>query len=158
MSHTLQHEASFRRPAGEVFDFITTSGHWPQWHPATRAVTGQTQRPGQVGDESTEEMLTARFFPGCIRWRVVQCEPPVSWAIVATHVDVPLLSAAKVRLDYRLVPETHGTRLLRTFRYQLPRHLWLLDTLYFRAKMESESVEALHRLTALIEAQRAEAA
>jgi len=158
MSKTLHHEAFFHRPVREVFDFITTSGHWPKWHPATHAVTGQTLWPGQLGDESTEEMLTAKVFPGRISWRVVSCEAPVRWGIVTTSIDVPLLSAATVRVDYRLVEEERGARLLRTFRYRLPRHLWLLDALYFGARMESESVEALRRLVALIESEQALAA
>ncbi|MBI5504432.1 MAG: SRPBCC family protein [Deltaproteobacteria bacterium] len=158
MSQTLHHEAFFRRPRAEVFEFITTTGHWPKWHPATQAVTGQTLKPGQPGDESEEKVLTAGYFPGHVRWRVVSSVPPESWSIVTTEIDLPLLSGANVRLEYQLREEGRGTRLLRTFCYELPWHLWLFDKLYFRAKMESESVEGLRRLTALVDAALAEAA
>ena len=153
MSNALHHEVIFERPIREVFDLATTMGHWPKWHPATHAVAGQTQEPGQLGDEAEEKMLTARFFPGQITWRVVACEPPVAWAIVATKIDVPLLSKASVRVSYALSEHARGTRFQRTFEYRLPRHLWLFDRLYFCGKMESESTEGLRRLGELIEKQ-----
>ena len=150
MLNALHHEVIFERPIGEVFDLATTMGHWPKWHPATHAVAGQTQDPGQLGDEAEEKMRTARVFPGQITWRVVACEPPIAWAIVATKIDVPLLSKASVRVAYALSEHARGTRFHRTFEYRLPRHLGLFDRLYFRGKMESESVEGLRRLGELI--------
>jgi len=33
-----------------VFDLITTTRFWPQWHPATIGVGGVTERPFQQGD------------------------------------------------------------------------------------------------------------
>jgi uncharacterized protein YndB with AHSA1/START domain len=48
MSQILHHEVVFQSPLAEVFEFITTTGHWPQWHPATHAVTGQTLKPAQL--------------------------------------------------------------------------------------------------------------
>lgn len=152
MSRALHHEVIFERPIEQVFEIATTMGHWPRWHPATHAVTGQTLEPGQLGDEADEKMLTARFFPGRIVWRVVACDPPVGWAIIATRIEVPLLSRASVRVEYTLSEHARGTRFHRTFEYRLPRHLWLFDRLYFRKKMESESVEGLRRLRELIEA------
>ncbi|MBI4518746.1 MAG: SRPBCC family protein [Deltaproteobacteria bacterium] len=154
MSQALHHEAVFQRPLVEVFELITTTGCWPQWHPATHAVSGQTLRPAQLGDECTEAMRTAGFFEGHISWRVVACETPVRWAIASTEIAVPLLSRAKVRVEYALEAERGGTRLFRCFDYELPRHLWLLDRLYFHAKMESESVEALRRLVPLVDRTR----
>lgn len=153
MSNTLHHEVIFERSIDEVFDIATTMGHWPRWHPATHAVTGQTSEPGQLGDEADEKMRTARFFPGEITWRVVACEPPVVWAIAATKIEVPLLSKASVRVSYALSEHERGTRFHRTFEYRLPSHLWLFDRLYFHRKMESESVEGLRRLGELIEKQ-----
>jgi hypothetical protein len=102
-------------------------------------------------------MLTAGVFQGHIAWRVVTCAAPVRWAIVSTDIAVPLLSRARVRVEYSLKEDGLGTRLFRTFDYELPRHLWLLDRLYFRRKMESESVEALRRLVPLVDRKSAEA-
>lgn len=151
MSHALHHEAVFQRPIRQVFDLITTTGHWPKWHPATQAVSGQTLQPGRLGDECTETVRTAGFFRGHVSWRVVGCEAPVRWAMASTDIALPLLSGATVRLEYALEEHGRGTRLLRTFEYELPAHLWLFDVLYFRAKMKNESVEALRRLTALVD-------
>jgi hypothetical protein len=158
MPQILNHEAVFQRPLAEVFEFITTTGHWLEWHPATHAVTGQTLKPGQLGDECEEKVLTAGLFQGHIAWRVVTCAAPVHWAMATTEIAVPLLARARVRVEYSLKEEGLGTRLFRTFHYELPWYLWLLDKLYFRAKMESESVEALRRLAALIDRRQAPAA
>jgi len=151
MAQILHHEAKFQAPPAKVFEFITTTGHWPEWHPATRAVTGQALKPGQLGDECAEEVLTAGFLRGHISWRVVTCAAPVRWSIVTTEIAVPLLSRARVRLEYFLEEEGLGTRLFRTFDYELPWYLWWFDKLYFSGKIESESVEALRRLVALVD-------
>lgn len=154
MWHDLHHEAVFRTPLAEVFDFITTTGHWPEWHPATHAVTGKTLEPARLGDECDEAMLTAHVFRGHISWRVVTCEAPVNWEIVSTTIAVPLLSRARVRVKYVLEKHGLGTRLLRTFSYAVPPYLWLFDRLYLRSKMESESVAALRCLVPLVDGAR----
>lgn len=38
-----------------VFDLVTTARFWPQWHPATTAVSGVTQRPYLLGDRIIEQ-------------------------------------------------------------------------------------------------------
>ncbi|CAN5605978.1 hypothetical protein BH10CHL1_BH10CHL1_03340 [soil metagenome] len=37
-----------------VFDLVTTTRFWPQWHPATIGVGGVTERPFQLGDKIRE--------------------------------------------------------------------------------------------------------
>jgi uncharacterized protein YndB with AHSA1/START domain len=37
-----------------VFDLVTTARFWPQWHPATMAVGGVTERPYRFGDRIYE--------------------------------------------------------------------------------------------------------
>src|SRR5262245_8578270 len=34
----------------QVFDLVTTTKYWPQWHPATVGVGGVTERPIALGD------------------------------------------------------------------------------------------------------------
>jgi hypothetical protein len=62
---------SIQGPIGPVFDLVTSARFWPQWHPASRAVGGVTQRPYQLGDVIHEHVHAAgkdfRFS-----WKVVE--------------------------------------------------------------------------------------
>jgi hypothetical protein len=42
-------------PIERVFDIVTTTKHWPQWHPATVGVGGVTERPLALGDIIREQ-------------------------------------------------------------------------------------------------------
>src|SRR6478735_4251189 len=39
------------RPAGVVFDYVTTPAHWPTWHPSSLAVSGAVDHPLDPGEE-----------------------------------------------------------------------------------------------------------
>jgi ketosteroid isomerase-like protein len=47
------------QPVEVVFDYVTTPGHWPRWHPSSLAVSGATGRSLMVGEQVTEEFLVA---------------------------------------------------------------------------------------------------
>src|SRR5438067_12767858 len=54
-----------------VFDLITTTRFWPQWHPATIGVGGVTERPFQQGDKIRERAkIGAHIYEG--NWTVVE--------------------------------------------------------------------------------------
>jgi uncharacterized protein YndB with AHSA1/START domain len=55
-----------RAPIERVFDYATTAGNWPSWHPASRAVRGATDHPAAHGERITEEIQT-----GGRSWRAV---------------------------------------------------------------------------------------
>ncbi len=64
--------------AGEVepvFDLVTTARFWPQWHPATEAVGGVTQRPYRLADSIWERGKIAglQFH---ITWKVIEYARP----------------------------------------------------------------------------------
>ena len=42
-------------PIDRVFDEVTTTRTWPQWHPATVEVGGVIDRPIQLGDKIYEK-------------------------------------------------------------------------------------------------------
>ena len=42
------------RPVEAVFDFVTTPGNWPQWHPSSRGVSGTTDHSLEVGEQVAE--------------------------------------------------------------------------------------------------------
>jgi hypothetical protein len=55
-----------RAPIGRVFDYATTAGNWPSWHPASRSVGGATDHSATPGERITEEIRT-----GGRSWRTV---------------------------------------------------------------------------------------
>jgi hypothetical protein len=58
-----------------VFDLVTTAKYWPEWHPATVSVGGQTDRPMQLGDVIRERARIGGL-EGEGDWRVVEYERP----------------------------------------------------------------------------------
>ncbi|HSA60302.1 MAG TPA: SRPBCC family protein [bacterium] len=147
MKRIFKHEVILDCPIARAFRYTTTMGHWPEWHPATQSVAGQTKKPGKAGDRVREKLRTAMFFSGTIDWKVVSSKPPRDWSLQTVTISLPLLNRARVRIDYHFSPEgKKKTRLTRLFRYDLPASLILLDAVYLRFKMESESQEALRRL------------
>jgi len=48
-----------RQPIEEVFDFITTPGNWPQWHPASVSVGGNADHSLLPGEAVTENISVA---------------------------------------------------------------------------------------------------
>ncbi len=147
MKRILRHEVVLDCPVIRAFEYATTMGHWPKWHPATLSVVGQTKKPGKTGDRVHEKLRTAVFFSGTIDWKVVSSKPPRDWSLQTMKIRLPLLNQAKVRIDYHFSPEgKKKTRMTRLFQYDLPAFLRLLDTIYLHFKMESESKEALRRL------------
>lgn len=63
-------------PIERVFDVVTTTRHWPQWHPATISVGGVTERPIALGDPIRERArIGARVYEG--EWTVAEHEYPL---------------------------------------------------------------------------------
>jgi hypothetical protein len=58
MSRVLSRPTIARSPE-EVFSYVTTPGHWPEWRPASLGVTGATDHSLLVGEEVRESFLVA---------------------------------------------------------------------------------------------------
>lgn len=71
-------------PAAEIFDFITTAGHWNRWHPATVNASGAADHPAKAGEKIFENIRLG-FLRGTIDWIVRECRPPGRWAIGASR-------------------------------------------------------------------------
>lgn len=69
----------------DAFDYVTTAGNWPLWHPSSIAVRGVISVPAGLGDEIVEDFRVAGRT-GTAVWTVVSCEPPHRWAIDGTIV------------------------------------------------------------------------
>ncbi len=58
-----------------IFDLVTTTKYWPQWHPATVGVGGVTERPFTLDDQIIERaQIGPRLYEGT--WTVVEWERP----------------------------------------------------------------------------------
>jgi len=145
MSQVVTH-ATIARPPEEVFAYVTTPGHWPEWHPSSLGVTGATDHSLLVGEEVTESFLVAGRR-GKARWTVQEREEPRRWVIFG-QVE----GGGTGTITYTLTPQDGGTFFEREFTYEMNNPLLaLLDTLILRRRIEAESTEALRRLKARLE-------
>ncbi len=137
-------------PVEDVFEFVTTPATWPRWHPSSRAVSGATDHSLAVGEEVTEEFLVAGRR-GQARWTVEAREAPYLWS---ARGEVP--GGGRGELTYICAPGLGGTVFGREFVYSFASwRLALLDRLVFGRRIRAESVEALRRLRAALEARGA---
>ena len=139
--------ALIRRPPEVVFDYVTTPGNWPGWHPSSLDVTGGTDHPLTVGEECTEHFRVAGR-EGYVVWKVTQREAPRLWVITGRFAT----GAGGGTITYRLATLEGGTRFEREFVYVMPsRLLRLLDILVVRRRIQAESALAVRQLQARLE-------
>lgn len=144
----LHNEIEIARPPQVVFDFVTTPGHWPAWHPASLSVTGATDHPLGVGEEVLEEFLVAGRH-GHALWRVVERDAPGLWRIEGSGKE-----GGRAWITYTLIPTGQGTLFRRDMRYRMPNRLAaMLDPLLTRDKIANESAVAVRQLKAALEGQ-----
>lgn len=147
MTHILS-RTSIRRSALQIFDFATTPAHWAQWLPSAE-VSGAVDHPLRAGEQVTEELLISRRRR-IVAWTVIECEPPRRWAIAGI-----LNGMGHVVVSYELTPRPAGTMFERDFAYAMPRGPYqLLDWLFVRPRIETDSELALRRLRSLLEGSR----
>ena len=134
------------RTPSDIFNYVTTPGNWPRWHPSSLGVSGATDHPLLVGEQVSEDFLVAGY-QGKVLWTVVERQAPMRWAISGQ-----IENGGKGKVSYRLTQVNGGTRFEREFDYARPNLLFLLsDMLSIRAKVTAESAEALRRLKAVLE-------
>ncbi|TDN61601.1 uncharacterized protein YndB with AHSA1/START domain [Paraburkholderia sp. BL10I2N1] len=138
---------SIERPDTLVFDYVTTPTHWPVWHPSSLAVSGATDHSLDVREQVTEEFRVAGRR-GRVVWTVAERDRPRKWVIEGAIDGRPAGT-----VTYTLTPTAHGTRFMREFTYRAPS-LWFaaLNELFLRARIQSESDEAVSRLKTILEA------
>ena len=140
--------ATIARPIEQVYAYVTTPGHWPDWHPSSLGVTGATDHSLAVGEEVTERFRVAGRR-GEVVWRVTERESPLSWTIDG-HITSARGGSGVV--SYALTPRDGATFFERTFTYPAPNALFaLLDAALIRRRIQAESEEAMRRLKARLE-------
>ena len=125
LSTTVDSAVSIARPPAVVYAYVTTAGHWPEWHPSSLGVIGAVDHPLALGEQVTEEFRVAGRR-GRAQWTVIAREPARVWAIEGRVRGRP----AGV-VTYELEPAAEGTR--------------------FRALVGPESAEAVRRLKRAVE-------
>jgi uncharacterized protein YndB with AHSA1/START domain len=137
-------------PVERVFEYATTPGNWPEWHPSSLGVSGATDHSLEPGEQVTEEFRVAGRR-GRVEWTVRERTVPRRWVI-----EGKVKSGGSGTITYTLIPDTGGTTFEREFVYATPNGLLaLLDRLVLRRRIEVESAEALGRLKAALERREA---
>lgn len=140
--------ANIARPIEEVFSYVTTPGHWPQWHPSSLGVSGATDHSLAVGEQVTEQFIVAGRKGHCV-WTVTEREAPNRWVITTVVAG----TNTQGQVAYTLTPTTYGAHFEREFVYHPSNILIaLLDRLIVRRRVEAESIAAIDRLKAQLEA------
>jgi uncharacterized protein YndB with AHSA1/START domain len=135
-----------RAPIERVFDYVTTPGNWPVWHPSSLGVSGATDHSLEPGERMTEEFRVAGRR-GLVVWTVQERVAPHRWVI-----DGRVKGGGDGRITYTLTPHEDGTTFEREFVYTMSNPLMaLLDRLVLRRRVEAESMEALRRLKDVLE-------
>jgi|SRR5690348_3943955 len=136
------------RPIEQVFAYLSTPGHWPDWHPSSLGVSGATDHSLAAGEQVTEEFRVAGRT-GRARWTVRERTAPVRWVIEGVIEG----RGSGGTVAYMLTPRSQTTFFEREFTYPTPTLLFkLLDPLVIRRRVRAESREALRRLKARLEA------
>jgi uncharacterized protein YndB with AHSA1/START domain len=135
------------RPVEAVFDFVTTPGSWPRWHPSSLSVRGSTDHSLEVGEQVTEQYQVAGRR-GEVVWTVTEREAPRRWVIEGQIVG----RGAGGTVAYTLSPASGGAHFVREFSYATPG-LWfrLLNWLVVRRRIAAESSTAVRRLKEVLE-------
>jgi uncharacterized protein YndB with AHSA1/START domain len=141
LTTTIDNEIDIARPPAAVFDYVTTPGNWPKWHPSSLAVHGPVDHPLTFGERVTEDFRVAGR-EGRAEWTVVAREAPTNW-----QIDGAVDGRPAGRVSYTLTPTTGGTRFHRRLTYVAPNLLFAaLDRVTIRKRVAEESGEAVRRL------------
>jgi uncharacterized protein YndB with AHSA1/START domain len=130
-------------PPAAVFDLITTARFWPQWHPATRAVGGVTERPYGLGDRLHERgRIGERDF--AVTWTVVEHVRP---SRVVLRTERP-----PAQITYSFQAQDSATVFTRELTYRVEQSAAAAtgpDALDRLMRVQSE--QAVNQLQALVE-------
>jgi len=130
-------------PIEPVFDLVTTTRFWPNWHPATVGVAGVTERPLLLGDVVHERaQIGPNLYEGA--WKVVEHQRPAR----------VVLRGASERIQITYLFQAHGpqTEFRRVLEYRPEDfHASAADPAAVDRLMREQSEQALHKLKQLVE-------
>jgi uncharacterized protein YndB with AHSA1/START domain len=130
-----------------VFDYVTTPGNWPQWHPSSLGVHGATDHSLEVEEQVTEDFRVAKRR-GKALWTVRERTFPRRWVIEGV---IEQSGGSGGIITYTFSPQRDGTFFEREFVYKMPTPLFaLLDIVIIRHRIMAESKQALRQLKAVL--------
>jgi uncharacterized protein YndB with AHSA1/START domain len=142
---TIVNSVTIDGPIEAIFDLATTARFWPDWHPATRAVGGVTERPYRLGDVVHErgEAAGASFQ---VAWTVVEHERP--WRMMMRTGPTP-----PARITYTFEPRGGSVEFRRELEYDATAFRSVsIGPEALRAALHEQSEEAVRRLKGRVEA------
>jgi uncharacterized protein YndB with AHSA1/START domain len=129
-------------PVETVFNYVTTPGNWPKWHPSSLEVSGATDHSLEVGEQTTEKFLVSGRR-GIVTWTVRERVFPQRWVIEGKVES----RSTRGTISYTTSPQESGTFFEREFVYTVDNpFMALLDRLLVRSNIEAESRQALQQL------------
>ncbi len=126
-----------------VFDLVTTTRFWPQWHPVTIGVGGVIERPFQLGDKIRERArIGAHTYEGT--WTVIEHERPTHALLQGDN--------GRIQIRYRFQPVGDQVAYSRTLEYY-PEDFAAStpDPTRLATLMYAQSEQALQKVKALVE-------
>ncbi len=126
-----------------VFDLITTTRFWPQWHPATIGVGGVTERPFGQGDIVRERArIGAHTYEG--NWTVVEHARPARVVLQS--------ESGGIQISYAFKQVGEEVEYSRTLTYQSENFAAsVADPALLEKLMYTQSEQALQKVKALVE-------
>ncbi len=130
-------------PIDRVFNIVTTTRYWPQWHPATLAVGGVTDRPIALGDVIHERaQIGGREYEG--DWTVDEHVRP---SRVVLQVE-----GGRIQITYAFAAEGETTNFRRELEFQPADFIGsAADPSALEGLMYRQSEEGLQKLKLLVE-------
>ena len=130
-------------PIEPIFDLVTTTRFWPQWHPATIEVGGVTERPVLSGDVVRERaQIGAKVYEG--NWTVVEHQRPSRVVLRG--------ESGRVQITYLFQAHGTATEFRRVLEYRAEDFgAGVDDPEALQKLMHQQSEEALHKLKQLVE-------
>ena len=142
----IRSEARVNDPVEESFEYMTTPGNWPEWHPSSSGVSGATDHSLEPGGQVTEEYRVAGRRVR-ITWTVRERVAPSRWVIEGRTAE-----GGGGKITHTLAPREGGTAFERELVYTMPSALLAqLDGQVSCRRVEAGPAEALRRLRGALE-------
>lgn len=139
--------ATISCPIDDLYEYVTTPAHWPDWHPSSVGVSEGADHSLAVGEKVTERFLVAGRR-GAVVWTVTEREKPTRWVIVGA---IEGTNGGGV-ITYALSQRDGGVYFEREFVYPAPNLFFAaLDALVIRRRIQAESEQATRQLKARME-------
>ena len=109
MTTDIVNEVTISGPLDDVFDLVTTTRYWTEWHPATVCVSGVVDRPIASGDVIRERAQIGQHeYEG--NWIVTEHLRPTRVLLVG--------ETGRVQIGYTFSVDGAATRFRRELQYE----------------------------------------